>query len=310
MLDLRRLRLLRELQARGTLTAVADALSYSPSSVSQQLSELEREAGVALLERVGRGVRLTDAANVLVEHAGALLARMEQAEADMAASAGAVVGTVRIASFQTAAVGLLPAALTTIAAAYPALRVEVVHAETGPALRGLALGQVDLVVGIEYDHVPEPRDPGIARERLLGERMLLALPPGHRRGRGTRAVALADLAGEAWGAGTVGGHAALVTRACNLLGGFQPDLRHHADDLLVLRALVAAGHAVTFLPELLAARGGDAIALRRVAEADLRREVFLAVRHGALARPALAVARDAIRGAARGLTGRHAPAAR
>jgi DNA-binding transcriptional LysR family regulator len=304
MLDLRRLRLLRELQVRGTLAAVADALSYSPSSVSQQLAELEREAGVALLERVGRGVRLTDAANVLVEHAEALLTRMEQAEADMAASAGAVVGTVRVASFQTAAVGLLPATLTTIAAAHPALRVEVVHAETGPGLRALTLGQVDLVVGIEYDHVPEPRDPGVERERLLAERMLLALAPDHRRARGRRAVALGGLAGEAWGAGNVGGHAALVVRACNLLGGFQPDLRHQSDDLLVLRALVAAGHAVTFMPELLAARGDEAIALRRVADADLRREVFLAVRRGALARPALAAVRDAIRGAGRALTER------
>jgi DNA-binding transcriptional LysR family regulator len=304
MLDLRRLRLLCELQARGTLAAVAEALSYSPSSVSQQLSELEREAGVALLERAGRGVRLTDAAHVLVEHAEALLARMERAEADMAASAGAVVGTVRVASFQTAAVSLLPGALTAVAAEHPALRVEVVQSETGPGLRALALGQVDLVIGIEYDHVPEPREPGVERERLLDERLLLALAPEHPRARGTRAVRLAGLAGETWGAGNVGGHAALVVRACNLLGGFQPDLRHHSDDLLVLRALVATGHGLTFLPELLAARGDDAIALRRIAEADLRREVFLAVRRGALGRPALAVVRDAIAAAGRALAAR------
>jgi DNA-binding transcriptional LysR family regulator len=304
MLDLRRLRLLRELHARGTLTAVADALSYSPSSVSQQLSELEREAGVPLLERAGRGVRLTDAGHVLVEHAGALLARMEQAEADLAASAGAVVGTVRVASFQTGAVNLLPAALATVAAAHPALRVEVVQAETGYALRSLALGQVDLVVGIEYDHVPEPRGPTIERERLLVERMLLALPPDHPRARPGRRVRLAGLAGAPWGAGAVGGHAALVVRACNLLGGFQPDVRHQSDDLLVLRALVAAGHALTFLPELLAARGDGAVVLRRIAEADLQREVFLAARRDALGRPALAVVRDAIAGAARGLAAR------
>jgi DNA-binding transcriptional LysR family regulator len=304
MLDLRRLRLLRELDARGTLAAVADALSYSPSSVSQQLSELEREAGVPLLERAGRGVRLTDAGHVLVEHAAALLARLEQAEADLAASAGAVVGTVRVASFQTGAVNLLPAALATVAAAHPALRVEVVQAETGPALRSLALGQVDLVVGIEYDHVPEGRDPNVVRERLLVERMLLALPRDRPRTRGRRRVRLGDLAGEPWGAGAVGGHAALVVRACNLLGGFQPDVRHHSDDLLVLRALVAAGHAVTFMPELLAARGDDSVVLRRIAEADLQREVFLAARRDALGRPALAVVRDAIAGAARALAAR------
>src|SRR5919201_2446189 len=104
MLDLRRLRLLRELNERGTIAAVADALRFTPSAVSQQLGQLEREAGVPLLERAGRGVRLTDAAHVLVGHAEALLARMEQDEADLAASAGAVVGTVRVGSFQTAAV--------------------------------------------------------------------------------------------------------------------------------------------------------------------------------------------------------------
>jgi DNA-binding transcriptional LysR family regulator len=301
MLDLRRLRLLRELHARGTLAAVAQALSYSPSSVSQQLSELEREAGVALLERAGRGVRLTDAAHVLVGHAEALLARMEEAEADLASSAGAVVGTVRIAAFQTAAVRLLPPALATLARKHPQLRVEIVHSETGPALQALLLGQLDLVVGIEYDHVPQPRDPGIEREHLLAERMLVALASGHRLARPRRRVRLGALAHEPWAAGYSAGHAALVVRACNLLGGFQPDVRHRSDDLLVLRSLVAAGHAVTFLPELLTTRDDDAIALRAPIEGDLRRDVFAATRHGALHRPALAAARDAIRAAARSL---------
>jgi DNA-binding transcriptional LysR family regulator len=152
--------------------------------------------------------------------------------------------------------------------------------------------------------VPEARGPTIERERLLVERMLLALPPDHPRARPGRRVRLAGLAGAPWGAGAVGGHAALVVRACNLLGGFQPDVRHQSDDLLVLRALVAAGHALTFLPELLAARGDGGVVLRRIAEADLQREVFLAARRDALGRPALAVVRDAIAGAARGLAAR------
>jgi DNA-binding transcriptional LysR family regulator len=303
MLDLRRLRLLRELHVRGTLAAVAEALSYSPSSVSQQLSELEREAGVALLERAGRGVRLTDAGHVLVGHAEGLLARMEQAEADLAASAGAAIGTVRVGSFQTAAVSLLPGALASVAEEHPALRIEIVHAETTPALRSLALGHLDLVVGIEYDHVPQPRDAGIEREHLLDERMLLALPVGHPRARSGRSVGLGALADETWAVGYIGGHAALVMRACNLLGGFEPDVRHRSDDLLVLRSLVAAGHALTFLPELLTTRRDDAIALRALAEGDLRRDVFTATRRGALERPALAAVRDAIHATARALAG-------
>src|ERR671916_697415 len=99
MLDLRRLRLLRELKARGTIAAVADALQFTPSAVSQQLGILEREAGVRLLERAGRGVRLTDPALVLVEHAEALLQRAALAEADLAAASGTVLGRGRIAGF-------------------------------------------------------------------------------------------------------------------------------------------------------------------------------------------------------------------
>lgn len=274
---------------------MAEALAYSPSSVSQQLSELEREAGVPLLERAGRGVRLTDAAHVLVEHSEALLARVEQAEAELAAAAGAVVGTVRVACFQTGAVNLLPRALANLASAYPDLRVEVVQAETEPALKTLALGEVDVVVGIEYDHVPQPRHAGLERERLFRERVLLALPAGHPRARSGRRVRLASLAGAAWGAGYGGGHAALVVRACNLLGGFQPDIRHHSDDLLVLRSLVASGHALTFLPEVLTTREDDAVALRALAEGDLRREVFVAIRAGTARRPAVAAVREAIR---------------
>src|ERR671930_1634455 len=115
MLDLHRLRLLHELEARGTIAAVADALQFTPSAVSQQLSVLEREAGVPLLERAGRGVRLTDAALVLVDHAEALLERAELAEADLAAVAGTVAGRARIASFESVAVHLALPAMQSLA---------------------------------------------------------------------------------------------------------------------------------------------------------------------------------------------------
>ncbi len=104
MLELRRLRLLRELHARGTIAAVADALQFTPSAVSQQLALLERETGVRLLEKAGRGVRLTDPALVLVEHAEALLERAALAEADLANATGTVSGRARIAAFPSAAI--------------------------------------------------------------------------------------------------------------------------------------------------------------------------------------------------------------
>src|SRR3954468_16508300 len=124
MLDLRRLRLLRELGERGTIAAVADALRFTPSAVSQQLAMLEREAGVPLLERVGRGVRLTDAALVLVEHADALLERAALAEADLAAASGTVAGRGRMAGFQSVALRVVLPAFEALARAAPALRCE------------------------------------------------------------------------------------------------------------------------------------------------------------------------------------------
>src|SRR3954449_4690819 len=111
MLDVRRLRLLRELAERRTVTAVAAALSYTPSAVSQQLAGLERDAGVQLLERVGRGVQLNDAGRRLVVHADAVIAQLEAAEADLARASGRVAGRVRLASFQTAAHALVIPAL-------------------------------------------------------------------------------------------------------------------------------------------------------------------------------------------------------
>src|SRR5687768_2140936 len=121
MLELRRLRLLRELHERGTIAAVADALQFTPSAVSQQLAMLEREAGVKLLTKAGRGVRLTDPGLVLVEHAEALLQRAALAEADLAAAAEEVAGRGRIAAFQSAAFQLALPAITALSASAPRL---------------------------------------------------------------------------------------------------------------------------------------------------------------------------------------------
>src|SRR5436190_11157175 len=129
MLELRRLRLLRELADRGTIAAVADALRFTPSAVSQQLAALEREAGVRLLEPAGRGVRLTDAGLVLVEHAAALLERAELAEADLAAAAGTVAGRGRIAGFESVALRIGLPAMRALARDAPRLRCEFAEAE-------------------------------------------------------------------------------------------------------------------------------------------------------------------------------------
>src|SRR6478735_12350144 len=177
MLDVRRLRLLVELSQRGTLAAVADALSYSPSSVSQQLSQLEKEAGVPLLEQVGRRVQLTPQAQLLVGHARAVLDRLEEAEADVARSLTAVGGTVRIAVFQSAAHAMVPQALTLLRAEHPALRVEVTEREPDAGLFEVSARDFDLVIAEQYPgHTRAHRD-DLDRVHLASDAIRLALPP-------------------------------------------------------------------------------------------------------------------------------------
>src|SRR5436190_8476145 len=222
MLDLRRVRLLRELAARGTIAAVADALQFTPSAVSQQLAILEREAGVPLLERAGRGVRLTDPALVLVGHAEALLERAEVAEADLAAAAGTVAGRARLAGFQSVTIHLALPALQSLARDAPRLRCEFLEAEPEEALPMLALGDLDLVLADEWQHQPRRLPDGVERHDLLTDAVHVVLPARHRLARSYRdAVPLAELAGEVWTTGHAGmGWDEMKGRTCRQLGGF------------------------------------------------------------------------------------------
>src|SRR5512132_3863979 len=176
MLDLRRLRLLYELHQRGTIAAVADALQFTPSAVSQQLAVLERETGVRLLERAGRGVRLTDSALALVEHADALLERAALAETDLAAAAGTVTGRGRIAGFQSVLLRIALPAMQALARDAPRLRCEVVEAEPEQSLPALALGDVDLVLGDEWQHQPWGLPTALQVHELFRDPVYLVLP--------------------------------------------------------------------------------------------------------------------------------------
>jgi DNA-binding transcriptional LysR family regulator len=166
MLDIRRLRLLRELNRLGTLAAVARALSYSPSAISQQLTQLEAETGVRLLEPVGRGVRLTEQARILVRHTEVILERMEAAEAELAASMTEVTGTLRVSSFQSVLLALVPTALSALADRHPGLRVQLTQREADTAFAGLLARDFDVVLGEEYPGRSEPRLPGVDEEDL------------------------------------------------------------------------------------------------------------------------------------------------
>jgi DNA-binding transcriptional LysR family regulator len=298
MLDLHRLRLLRELHQRGTIAAVADALRFTPSAVSQQLAVLEREAGVALLERAGRGVRLTDPALVLVRHAEALLERAALAEAELAAASGTVAGRARIAAFQSVALRIALPAMRQLAADAPGLRCELVEAEPEWALPALALGDVDLVLADEWAHGPLARPPGVDREDLFGDPVGVVLPEGHHAARGGGPVALSALAGEAWVTGHPGSAWALMTeRTCRALGAFDPDIRHRANDAVVSLALVAAGRALTLLPALVRPEAHPGVVVRPLAEGEVDRTVFVATRAADAARPAVRALLGAVRDA-------------
>ena len=300
MLDLRRLRLLRELHHRGTIAAVADALQFTPSAVSQQLAMLERETGVPLLERAGRGVRLTDAALVLAGHAEALLQRSELAEADLAAAAGTVAGRARIAGFESVVLHLALPAMDALARDAPRLRCEVVEEEPEVALPALAVGDLDLVLADEWQHQPWRLPEGVQRHDLFDDPVRLVLPARHRVARRHRdAVPLSELAGEAWTTGHAGmGWEEVTQRTCRGLGGFDPDIRHRTNDATISLALVARSRAVTMLPGFVMADRHPGVAVRRIAEGSVSRTIFAATRVADSARPSTQALLAAIRATA------------
>jgi DNA-binding transcriptional LysR family regulator len=286
MLHAGRLRLLVELEQRGTVTAVAAALDYTPSAVSQQLTRLETETGRQLLERVGRGVLLTDAGRLLASHAREVLERLEIAETALE-QADAISGRLRLAAFQTAAQGLVVPAFAALCARHPQLACELHDHEAETALPLLHSGRLDLVVAEEYEHAPRPRDPVLERHDLGLDELLVALPSAHPLARHDGPLALAELAAERWATPWEGtAYAAMILRACRT-AGFEPDVRHRVTDLHTLLDLARGGLAVTLVPALGRVKETDGLALRPLKGGGLRRSIFAAVRRSAAARPAV-----------------------
>ncbi|MER7694482.1 LysR family transcriptional regulator [Streptomyces sp. NPDC097610] len=295
MFDLHRLRLLRELKHRGTLAAVAAALSYAPSSVSQQLSQLEAEVGVPLLEPVGRRVRLTEQAEILVAHTEAVLERLERAEADIAASLTDLTGTLRIASFQTAALALLPTALGLLRDAHPHLRVHVTHMEPEKALPALQARDFDLVLAEEYPGNPNPRPAELEQEDLLDDALHLAMPEVADESSGESPItALRSLADHPWVMEPEGTTARHWAMALCRNAGFEPDVRFETTDLLLHLRLVEQNHAAAFLPDLVWIGHPPTVALRQLPRGQRARRVSTVVRRGRSQHPAVLACRDAL----------------
>jgi molybdate transport repressor ModE-like protein len=221
MLDVRRLVVLREVATQGSFSAAAQALTYSQSAVSQQIATLEREAGARLVQRQGRGIRLTDAGQALVRRADAILTELAAAETDLRLIAGLRGGQVRVSTFASAATSLLPAAVTAFRAAHPGVRVELsLVEETSEAVEGLRAGRADLALLAEP--LDQPVSGPVETHRLLDDPMLAVLPAGHRLAR-RRTVRLDDLAAEPWvlGGGPGCSDRAIILRACHA-AGFEP----------------------------------------------------------------------------------------
>lgn len=291
MLDLRRLRLLREVKLRGTLAEVAEALNYSPSAVSQQLALLEKEVGIPLLRKSGRRVTLTPQAEILVAHTSTVLEVLEQAEAEVTTSLERPAGLVRLAVFQSAALALLPDALTLVRSEYPEMRLEVTQQEPEAALHATWTRDFDLVIAEQYPGHAAPRHPELDRVDLTTDPIRLGVSKKLVVDHNIKN--LADTAGLPWvmePRGTASRHWA--EQACRQ-AGFEPDVQFETADIQAHIRLVESGNAVALLTGL--AWVGRPVTVELI---DLvgnpRRTVFTAARRASAKSPAIVVCRDVL----------------
>ena len=291
MLDLRRLRILREVKLRGTLAEVAEALNYSPSAVSQQLALLEKEVGVPLLRKSGRRVTLTPQAEILVSHTSTVLEVLEQAEAEVTTSLERPAGLVRLAVFQSAALALLPDALTLVRSEYPEMRLEVTQQEPEAALHATWTRDFDLVIAEQYPGHAAPRHPELDRVDLTTDPIRLGVSAKLVREHNIKN--LADTAGLPWvmePRGTASRHWA--EQACRQ-AGFEPDVQFETADIQAHIRLVESGNAVALLTGL--AWVGRPVTVDLIElPGNPHRTVFTAARRASAKSPAIVVCRDVL----------------
>ncbi|TWP45006.1 LysR family transcriptional regulator [Lentzea tibetensis] len=293
MLDLGRLRALHAIAAHGSVGAAAGALGYTPSAVSQQIAKLERETRTALLEKRGRGVALTDAAQLLVDTAGQVLKLVEEAEVTLEELRGAAVGKLCVGAFPTAARGLLPDVLCALAERHPALDVRVLEIDPTEALDAVTRGELDLAVVHDWANTPLPVPESLSRMRICDDVADVLMPVSNPLSR-KAFLEPGDLAGERWMCQPEGSicHDWLVRtfRAA----GVEPNLVYRVGEYQTQFALLERGIGVALLPRL--GRGPIPGNVRAV---PLRptptRRLFAAWRTQASRRPAITAALEVIR---------------
>jgi DNA-binding transcriptional LysR family regulator len=238
MLDVTRLRVIDAVARHGSVTAAARELHYSQPSVTHHLARLEAETGAQLLQRVGRGIRLTEAGRLLADRAAEIIGRIDAVDAELAAHVGLSAGRIRLAGFSSAIGALVPAALAVLQAEHPGLEVTLIDTHPPEALELLRTGKIDVAIVFRYDETaPEPR--GVRLHHLADDPVYLLA---------TAEADLAELHDATWIAGCERCRSHLVSLCA--AHGYQPRIGYTSDDMVVMQALVAAGLGVTTMPGL------------------------------------------------------------
>jgi DNA-binding transcriptional LysR family regulator len=283
MLDVKRMRILKEVADRGSFSAAAEALSYTQSAVSQQIAALEREASTQLVTRGSRGIKLTEAGEALVRHADAILTRLADAEAELEAIAGLRGGRLRLAAFPTVGATLMPLAIAHFRKRHPDIELTVRQLEPEDSLPLLKCGELDIALTIEPSTHQDAE--GLDSAHLLDDPMFVALPLDHPLAQKAR-VRMKDLAQESWiGTTDACSCGALVRNHCIRMG-FEPQITFESDDYLAIQGLVAAGVGVAMIPTLALTTVRDDIIIRDLGTEAPVRKIAAATLPGAQRSPA------------------------
>lgn len=284
MLDVRRLRVLKEVAEQGSFSAAADSLSYTQSAVSQQIAALEREAGTPLVERNARGVRLTESGRALVAHSEVILERLSAAEAELEAIAGLRGGRLRLASFATAGATLVPLAIARFSAAHPGVELSLVEAEPEDALPRVKSGELDIGLAFNY-----PTQAGslygaltddLESVYLLDDPMSVALAPDHPFAA-RKSIRLSELSAERWIQCGAADSCGIVQWTACQRAGFTPHVLFETNDYNVAQGLVASGVAIALVPELALSNLREDIVIRPLAGRERPvRHIVAVVREG------------------------------
>ena len=286
MLDLSRLRALHAVHVHGSVASAAKALGYTPSAVSQQVAKLERETGTTLLERRGRGVVLTDAADMLVDTATRVLSLVEEAEVTLEERRGRPSGRLTVAAFSTAARGLLPGVLAELVATHPALDLRLFEEDPHATPHMVAQGTVDLAVVHDWDIAPMTVPEGVSRELVGEDRCDVLLPRDHPL-TAKAVLHREDVADARWicqPPGTVCHD--WLTRTLRSVGT-EPHFAHHVAEYQTQIALVGAGLGIAMVPRLGRGPIPDTVVVKAMDPAPVR-GVSVLWRTGTSRRPAVA----------------------